>query len=71
MTEAYVGDIQTDDHTVVKLSTRPYSENKSAKALGVDGKAVRAWAKANGLVTAGKGRMHQSVIRAYIDSMGS
>lgn len=37
--------------------------------LGIDAKAVRAWAKENGYSVGEKGRMSAEVVRAYLRSV--
>lgn len=70
----YTDDIVTGENVTVTLtpvtpaSPRTYSENKSAKANGVNGKDVRTWAKNNNLPVANKGRIHQSIVKAYVDA---
>ncbi len=51
-------------------NNRIYRDTSSAKALGVDSKAVRAWAKEKGLITASKGKMNKSIIALFKQSQG-
>lgn len=37
--------------------------------LGLDAKAVRAWAKENGYSVGEKGRMSSEVVRAYLNAV--
>lgn len=67
----YVGDVESGENvtvTLTPLTPRNYSEDKSAKAKGVEAKAVRSWAKNNHLPVAEKGRIHQSIVKAYVDA---
>jgi hypothetical protein len=50
---------------------RVYRDKASAKAMGVDAKAVRAWAKERGLVTSNKGKMSSQVIARYKQEQGN
>jgi hypothetical protein len=52
-------------------SKRVYRDKASAKAMGVDSRAVRAWAKEQGLVTSNKGKMSSSVIAMFKQQQGN
>ncbi len=58
----------TEDEDKAK---RVYRDNGSAKAMGVDSKAVRAWAKEQGLITASKGKMNKSIIALFKKNQGN
>jgi hypothetical protein len=63
-TEGFNKELQVENPARAK---RVYRDTASSKANGVDPKAVRIWADANGIALPARGRFPAAVVRQYIN----